>query len=713
VSKPSLPQAPATAEERDDRAQQLALARTAYNYVRSYPNLANVPLSARLPSDEAFSADYNLKLASVLAPLTENFLAAVAWVLGREFDDDASSADIKAIAKAFEGLNKLNLDYDNDKTIITAFVETMKTQLPDLLTRMSNLPSDVQRLLSGFETTLREAGKEGPTAFLKTLLYAMVATGSNGDRDLRPTSVADFESLFQTLPKPASLTQEREEWMPTEGKPCEQDWFFGYLQVAGFNTTNLCGVSPETPAARGIGLAELLRKMPITDGTLQSVVGNRKITLESAAQAGKLYVCDYAALADAKGSKIHDEWRYVTAPIALFYWNDDKGNLPAGYPTRGYGGQPGFLQPIAIQLAQAPDPEKSPIFTPNDCAGGNDKALLKWQIAKLFVNAACATQHESVAHLGECHLVMDAIVVATHRQLAERHPLFKLLWPHMRFTLSINDGAMHNLVIPGGVVATNVGTAISSTLDLVNSARIAYSWDDQSPERNFEKRGVAGSRFVFPFRDDTLLVWNAIKTFVGDYLAHYYDDALTLEADLELQGWINELASPQYANIQGISGLVWNEEKQSWGITSLKRLTEIVAQIIYTAGPKHAAVNYPQYPLGAYAPSVAAAVYDEPPTKSQELAKPEQCLKWFLPLDVALYALSFEYLLSGMQYDKLGQYDSDLLVPYFEDGVVRDLVAAFQAKLASVEMTIRKSNHERPLPYPYQLPSLIPNSISI
>ncbi len=27
--------------------------------------------------------------------------------------------------------------------------------------------------------------------------------------------------------------------MPKDGKACEQDWFFGYLQLAGFNTTNL------------------------------------------------------------------------------------------------------------------------------------------------------------------------------------------------------------------------------------------------------------------------------------------------------------------------------------------------------------------------------------------------------------------------------------------------------------------------------------------
>jgi arachidonate 15-lipoxygenase len=305
------------------------------------------------------------------------------------------------------------------------------------------------------------------------------------------------------------------------------------------------------------------------------------------------------------------------------------------------------------------------------------------------------------------------VVLATHRQLAETHPIFKLLYPHMRFTLSINDGAMHNLVIPGGVVATNVGTAMASTLDLVNAARQAFQWDQHHPERIFAARGVASESLVFPFRDDTLLVWKAIKSFVRRYLGYYYEDAGSITGDGELQAWVNELVSPQCGDFHGMNGLIWDTRKKTFTIESLDYLTDLVAQIVYTAAPKHAAVNYPQYPLGSYAPSVAASIYAPPPTFSQTLTKAEHCLPWYLPLDVALYAISFEYLLSGVQYDRLGHYDSDPGAPYFDDPAVRDIVALFQADLAQIETVIRARNQLRPMPYPFQLPSQIPNSISI
>jgi len=715
VSSPCLPQTLSTLESRDRRAFQLSIARTAYNYVRSYPHLGAVPLSANIPPGEGFSAGYGVILARVLSDLSENFVAAVGTIVRRALGDDSPQADIEAITHAFERL-LYGLKHDSPgeyPQLIENFVHRLATLLPDALMRVSNLPFDLAKIPNGLESTLREAAAEGPTAFLKAMLFSMLGMVRIGGRDpLAAQSTAQFEDLIATLPKPLMLAIEPKRWMVGSEKPCEQDWFFGYLQVAGFNTTNLRGVTLEG-AKKTVRLADLLNKIPMTNDIFRAVLEDDSVTLESAAQAGKLYVCDYAELAPPiEGSTFHGRPRFVAAPIALFYWNEEP---PDGYPKPGYGDRerPGVLQPIAIQLAQVANPETAPLFTPGDHADANDQAGLKWQIAKLIVNSSCAVQHESVAHLGECHLVMGTIVLATHRQLAEEHPLFKLLAPHMRFTLSINDGAMHNLVIPGGVVATNVGTAMSSTLDLINSAREALQWDEQNPERSFKACGVAGEGIVFPFRDDTLLVWKAIKSFVRDYLGLYYKTSLDVRDDHELQAWVNELTDPQCGAFQGMNGLVWDKQRKRWRIDSFEYLTELVAQVLYTAGPKHAAVNYPQYPLGSYAPSVAASVYAEPPSKSQTLSTPEQCLPWYLPLDVALYAISFEYLLSGVQYDRLGYYDTDPGAPYFAQSEVQDVVAKFQAELARIELVIRERNPLRPMPYCFQLPSQIPNSISI
>jgi len=80
---------------------------------------------------------------------------------------------------------------------------------------------------------------------------------------------------------------------------------------------------------------------------------------------------------------------------------------------------------------------------------------------------------------------------------------------------------------------------------------------------------------------------------------------------------------------------------------------------------------------------------------------------------VALYTSAFEYLLSQVQFDTFGHYDSNNRVPYFSDPRIPPMVADFQDALALIEIEIRKRNKARPIPYPFQLPSMIPNSVSI
>ena len=83
------------------------------------------------------------------------------------------------------------------------------------------------------------------------------------------------------------------------------------------------------------------------------------------------------------------------------------------------------------------------------------------------------------------------------------------------------------------------------------------------------------------------------------------------------------------------------------------------------------------------------------------------------PLDVALYTVSFVYLLSSIQFDALGHYASNPQYPYFANRPAQKALEAFQAALAQAEITIYQRNLERPVPYLFQLPSRVPNSISI
>ena len=714
---PSLPQQ-LDAEARKARAFQLSIARTQYNYMQSY--LEGVPLSADLPEAEKFSPAYEAQVVEVFLALTDNFKRVVMMLLERELLADVPTAALRRVEEAYEKLSK---DFSllhplRDLKELKEFGDALAA-LPAALESLQNLPKDLAKMAKGLERVFREFLENGPTAFLKSTLFEMLSE-EPGRNYLQAQSIEDYERLFISLPTPLMLSIKPQAWMPQgQGKPCEQDWFFGWLQTAGFNTTQLRAVVPgEVSAGVAAGgddpmeglqpmpLAQLLAKMPVSDALLQKETGQADLTLAQAAEHGRLFVCDYALLDGAWADPLHGEQRYMAAPIALFYWNSTP---PAGYPPLPEG----VMQPIAIQLAQKHDPEAAPIYSPRDAGNANDAQGFKWRIAKYFVNVASAIQHEAIAHLGYCHLVIEPIVVAAHRQLATHHPILKLLAPHFRFTININDSAIHSLIIPGGVVATNVGPAIECTLGVLAKAHIAYRWDDNHPERLFRLRGVDGLP-VFPFRDDTRLLWQAIHRFVDRYLRVYYSSDAEVAADYELQGWIHEMTAPQFAGFEGMRGLKpTGDAKRPWRIDSLAYLIEVVAQIIYIAGPQHASVNYAQYPLMSYMPAVAGTLYDPAPTRSTVVTSEQDCIRWFPPLDVSLYTFSFEYLLSGVQFDTFGRYEHNPRTPYFQDPRVAPLVADFQTDLALAEREIRERNRLRPVEYPFQLPSQIPNSISI
>jgi arachidonate 15-lipoxygenase len=699
---PTLPQHD-TPEQRAQRAFQLSLARTDYNYMRSY--LEAVPMSADLPPGEKFSLDFEAQVIKVFVPLGENFKAAVMMLLERELRSDLPTQALADVRAAYEKLSKefSLLHPERDAKDLEAFLKAL-AEVPAALEGVAQLPKDLEKMLTGLETVFKDFIANGPTAFLKSTLYDMLSE-EHGHDYLLAKSIEDYESLFIAVPRPLMLDIERKDWMPKDDKPCEQDWFFGFLQTGGYNTTQLRGVVPTALAgSKAVALADLQKKMPVTDALLQGVLGDKAVTLADAMANHRLYVVDFTSFEGAHADPLHGQPRYLAAPIALFYWNPTP---PPGFPPGG------ALQPIAIQLAQKHDAETAPVFTPNDSAGGNDPDRYKWRIAKYFVNVCSAIQHESVAHLGDCHLMIEAMVVAANRQLSKQHPLLTLLKPHFRFTININDDAIHSLIVPGGVVATNVGPAIEDTLRMVGDAHKAWRWDENNPDRVFALRGV-DKLPQFPFRDDTLPIWAAIKRYVSGYLRLYYANDQDVRDDAELQGFIHELTDPRYCGLKGLGGLTaTGDEARPWRIDSLDYLVEMVSLILYTAGPQHASVNYAQYPLMSYMPSVAGTIYQPPPGRSTKVASTADVMKWYPPLDVALYTFLFEFLLSGVQYDTFGHYQHNPRDPYFADPRVEPLVADLQAELAQVETGIRERNRTRAMPYPFQLPSHIPNSISI
>lgn len=499
------------------------------------------------------------------------------------------------------------------------------------------------------------AGRLGPTTLLKNmmdyLLDGVVARLDHPD---------DFKSMWQTINAPALVAS------------CDEDSMFAWQRIAGANTTLIQRIDAVPD------------NFPVSDAMLAGSVAG-ETSLEAAAKEGRLFLCDYRILDGIPGGSVFGLQKHLCAPMALFCW------------TRG-GRDGGRLHPVAIQLAQKPDPESAPIFTPQDG--------IKWRIAKLFVQNADGIQLQSIAHLQHCHLNVEPIILPTMRQLAGNHPVHVLLKPHFRFTIAINENSRTSLVTPQGVVDSILSPDLEQgTYELIRRAHGEWRFDEATPDVMFKARGVDDPDLLtFPFRDDTLLLWRSIQNHVDGYLQLYYPTDKTLAEDVEIQAWIAEIRSADGSSMKGLDRYV----DANGRITRVSDLSAILAYVIYIAGPQHASANYGMYDFEGFLPACPLSLWAPPPTASS-VENDATFVARLPPVDIALYQAQFSYLLAKQRFDCFGRFPADT----FTDPRVLALNSRLVTVLTQVEATIEDRNRGRLMPYVMQLPSRVPNSISI
>ena len=236
---PTLPQRN-TPEQQKQRQFQLSLARTNYNYMHTY--MEHVPMAAGLPDGEKFTLDFISKVLKVILPMAENFQKAVLAVLKRELESDLPTTEIGELRAA---LHKLEEEFSalrpvRDIKDIHEFLAAV-TNLLEAMQRVARIPKDLEKMASGMKAVFEEFIHSGPTAFLKSTMFDLLSNDYGRDY-LRPETIDDYEALFGSLKKPLMLSLPMQPWMNSTEKPCEQDWYFGWMQIAGYNTTLLNGV---------------------------------------------------------------------------------------------------------------------------------------------------------------------------------------------------------------------------------------------------------------------------------------------------------------------------------------------------------------------------------------------------------------------------------------------------------------------------------------
>ncbi|XP_063605786.1 polyunsaturated fatty acid 5-lipoxygenase-like isoform X2 [Penaeus indicus] len=445
----------------------------------------------------------------------------------------------------------------------------------------------------------------------------------------------------------------------------QEDWWFGLQRVQGVNP-NVIAACKKIP-----------EKFAVTEETVSGLLDD--MTLAEALEKNKMFICN---LEITEGLP-HKEKAELPSPFALFYLNkEDK------------------LMPVAIQLKQEGG-QDNPVYTPRD-------ATNTWLVAKMFYNCAEAQHHQALTHLGYTHLLMEGVVICTHRNLSPSHPLFKLMAPHFLFLLAINTRGLEKLVSPGGWVDNCMTQGLDGIFEHMKRGFDRWSFEREGQvEKELEARGVLDKDILpyYPYRDDAVPLYHAIKKYVSTVVRHHYDTPDKLTGDYELKWWREELVKPRDQSGVGLKDIPGNAEE---GFTTVDQVVDTITSIISTCSLGHAAANFQQYEQYGFVPNYPGILFGKIPTEKKNYT--EEDIMALLPNKrMTLDIMVITKLLSSRGTKSLGDFE----MQYLYDPVGVNAAKEFQKDLKRLSLEMKKRNIDRQWEFEWLDPEIVPNSISV
>ncbi|XP_031417819.1 hydroperoxide isomerase ALOXE3-like [Clupea harengus] len=490
------------------------------------------------------------------------------------------------------------------------------------------------------------------TEFVFTALQQIIILKLTGWTDSK-SQWKSFRELDEILLQP--LRSQTYEYIQKHWK---EDKFFGYQLLNGINPMMIqrCSKLPEN--------------FPVTEKMVKDSLRGRSLEVEM--KNGNIFLCDYKILDGLMGNVVNGRQQYLTAPLVLLYCNPE-----------------GSMLPIAIQLGQKAG--VNPIFIPTDPEHD-------WLLAKIFVRNAEFSVHEVDFHLLRTHLLAEVFTMATLRNLPTMHPLFKLLFPHIRYTLQINIMARNRLISKDGSITLYAAIGGDSVPKLLRRATASLTYSSLCLPDNISERGLEKVPNYY-YREDGMRLWNIINEFVERVLTHYYKSDGEVKNDSELQCWIKEIFCKGFL-----------KRKSTEKPQSLKDLVKFVTMVIFTASAQHASVNNGQFEFGCWMPNFPSALREPPPNEKGQTT--EQTILETLPdVSTTVHTMAVLRLLSSISSDHypLGYFPEE----WFEEEVPCKLIKKFQVDLKSLSDLIKKRNATLELPYTYLDPENVDNSVAI
>ena len=245
---------------------------------------------------------------------------------------------------------------------------------------------------------------------------------------------------------------------------------------------------------------------------------------------------------------------------------------------------------------------------------------------------------------------MEAYGIATMRNLPDAHPVYKLLHPHFRYTMSINSAARATLISTNGLIAQNFSIGSEGMDELFKKAAAAHRVQWTNIKWNLKERGVDNSDELpgYYYRDDGIRIWDAIEEYVHEIIFLFYENDEEVKNDPEVQQWVldiyhNGFPSSDFGAPQG-HGFPNKIETRA-------DLVEYCTLIMFTGSAQHAAVNFGQFHIYGYAPNAPIGMRKHPLTR-KNTGIPSTDLKDFLPdVRTATVASSITFTLAQFSKD--------------------------------------------------------------
>ncbi|XP_055971104.1 polyunsaturated fatty acid lipoxygenase ALOX12 [Sorex fumeus] len=462
----------------------------------------------------------------------------------------------------------------------------------------------------------------------------------------------DFDQIFWGQ-KSALAEKVRQCW--------QEDEFFGYQFLNGANPM-------------------LLRRSTSLPSRLILPTGMEELQtqLEKELQNGSLFEADFILLDGIPANVIRGEKQYLAAPLVMLKMDPN-----------------GKLLPLVIQI-QTPSPSlpTPPLFLPSD-------PPLAWLLAKSWVRNSDFQLHELQYHLLNTHLIAEVIAVATMRCLPGLHPIFKLLIPHIRYTMEINTRARTQLISDGGIFDKAISTGGGGHVQLIRRAMAQLTYRSLCPPEDLADRGLLGIPSAL-YAQDALRLWETIARYVEGIVRLFYHGDDTVRGDSELQAWCREITEVGLCQAQDRGFPV--------SFQSRNQLCHFLTMCVFTCTAQHGAINQGQLDWYSWVPNAPCTMRMPPPTTKEDVTM--ATVMGSLPdVQQACLQMTITWHLGRRQPDMvpLGHHKEK----YFSNPKSKAILSQFQKDLENLEREIVARNEQLDLPYYYLKPSNIENSVTI